>query len=590
MKRWAGALLVGLCLALLVPAAPASAHAALVSTTPEQGSVIGSSPTRVTLTFNEPVGVIPGKTQVIAPDGKRISTGDPVASGGTLSLDVRVADHPLGTYLVSYRIISADGHPLSGGFMFSVGAPSQTAPSALEDDPTVGALLPVAKYAGYVGLTLVVGPLLFLSVLWPRRAPTRGPMRLVRVGLGLVGASTVASFWLQAPYTSGAGPLDVSVAELRDVALSPFGLWTGVRLAVLVAVVALLRVRPPVRASVSVPARARVRTLVGSGGPPVLSSPPAVPPPPATVRRSSLPLLLLGVLGLLTWPLAGHAAASPVPPVSAAADVVHLASMAVWLGGLVVLVGFVLRRGWADQRVVGVILPVWSRWAAVAVCWLVLGGVLQAVIEIGGLGALFDTRYGQLILAKAGLLGVVLAVAFLSRRLVLRRAFGAGADGSPSAGAGRARRGRLGRLVAAELGLAAVVLAASSVLVQTTPGRSAEIEAQAAAEAVGFSTTLNSPIFSVQFEIFPVQIGENNTLHAFVYTPAGKPVEVAEWRVTAALPEKGIPPIPNDVVSIRGNQGIGAITFPYPGKWDLTLTIRLDDLNQATVKTTVSVD
>ncbi|BCB86758.1 hypothetical protein Psuf_040710 [Phytohabitans suffuscus] len=243
-----GAILAGLCLAFLVPAAPASAHAALVSTTPEQGSVIGSSPTRVTLTFNEPVRVIPGKTQVIAPDGKRVNTGDPVASGGALSLDVRVADRPLGTYLVSYRIISADGHPLSGGFMFSVGAPSQTAPSALEDDPSVTVLMAVAKWIGYVGLMLTVGPLLFLAVLWPRRTPTRGPMRLVWIGLGLVGASTAGSFWLQAPYTSGAGPLDVSVAELREVALSSFGLWSAVRLAVLVAVVVLLQVRSPVRA------------------------------------------------------------------------------------------------------------------------------------------------------------------------------------------------------------------------------------------------------------------------------------------------------------------------------------------------------
>jgi copper transport protein len=198
--------------------------------------------------------------------------------------------------------------------------------------------------------------------------------------------------------------------------------------------------------------------------------------------------------------------------------------------------------------------------------------VVQAVIEIGGVGALFDTRYGQLILVKAGLLGVVLAVAFFSRRLVMQR--------SPS---------RLGRLASTELGLAAVVLAASSMLVQTTPGRSAGIEAQAAAEAVGYSTTLNSSLFSVQFEIYPAQLGENNTLHAFVYTPEGKPVSVAEWKVTAALPEKGIPPLPNDVVSIRDNQGIGAVTFPYPGKWELTLTIRLDDLNQSTVKATVNV-
>jgi copper transport protein len=532
MRRCVGAVLLGLFFAVLVPAPPASAHAALVATTPERGSVIGSSPAQVTLTFNEPVGIIPGKTQVIAPNGKRINDGDPVVSGGRLTIGVRVADRPLGTYLVSYRIISADGHPLSGGFTFSVGAPSQTAPSVPDEGGAVGALLSVAKYAGYIGLTLTVGPLLMLALLWPRRLSTRGPRLLAWTGLALVGASTVASLWLQVPYASGAGVLDVSWVELRQVATSLLGAALIARLALVIAVVALLRVRQP--------------------------------------SAARLPLLLLGAASLVTWPLSGHAAASPVAPVSAVADVLHLASASVWLGGLVVLVGFLLRA--TLRRQLTVILPVWSRWATVAVCWLVLGGTVQAIIELGALDALFDTSYGQLILVKVGLLAAVLSVAYFSRRLVRR--------GTP---------GALGRLVSVELGVTAVVLVFSSLLVQTTPGRSAGIEAAAVAEARGFSTTLNSDLFSVQFEIFPVQVGDNNTLHAFVYTPEGRPLDVAEWKVTAALPEKDVPPLPNDVVSIRGNQGIGAINFPVPGKWELRLTLRVSDIDQATVTTTVPV-
>lgn len=534
--RVGAALLLGLLAAFMLPATPASAHAALVATTPVQGSVIGGSPKQVTLTFSEPVGIVPGKTQVIAPNGKRINVGDPVASGGVLTIEVRTADRPLGTYLVSYRIISADGHPLSGGFMFSVGAPSQTAPAA-PDDASVGALVAIAKYLGYAGLVFTVGPMLVLAVLWPRRLSMRGPLRLVWVGFSLLLASTLASVWLQAPYTSGAGAFDVSWVELRQVVTSSFGVALLLRLAVLGAVAALLR--PALRVRASRPTRAL--------------------------------LALLGVVGLLTWPLSGHPAASPVPPVSVAADTLHLASMSVWLGGLVVVVAFLLRR--ADPRELSVILPVWSRWAAVAVCWLVLGGVVQSLIEIGSdPRTLVTSRYGQLVLVKVGLLGAVLGVAFFSRRLVLRR--------SP---------GGLRRLVSAELGITAVVLVASSMLVQTTPGRSAGVEAQAAADAVGYSTTLDSRIFSVQFEIFPVQVGENNTLHAFVYTPAGKPVDVAEWKVTAALPEKNVAPLPNEVVSIRGNQGIGAINFPLPGKWELSLTIRISEIDQATVTTTVQV-
>jgi copper transport protein len=529
MRRWVRALLVGLFLALVMPPTPANAHAALVTTTPTQGEVIGSSPTEVQLTFNEPVGIIPGKTQVIAPNGKRINEGDPVASNGTLTIAIRKADRPLGTYLVSYRVISADGHPLAGGFMFSVGAPSQTAPEAAGDDKSVTVLLAVAKYLGYVGLTLVVGPILMLAVLWPRRLSTRGPLRLIRIGLATLAVTTLASLWLQVPYLSGAGPFDVSGVELRQVLTSTVGLALLARLVIVGAVAVLL------------------------------------------ARRQRVLLAVLGLAGLVTWPIAGHPAASPIPPVSALADVLHLAAMSVWLGGLVVLVGFLLPR--ADSRELHVILPVWSRWAAVAILWLVGGGAVQALIELGGLGALTDTDYGRLVLLKVGLLAVILGVAYFSRRLVLRR-------GSP---------GRLRRLVGVELGMTAIVLVASSLLVQTTPGRSANVEAAAVADARGFSTTLSSPVFSVQFEIFPVQIGENNTLHAFVYTPEGKPVDVAEWKVTAALPEKGVEPFDNPMATIRGNQGIGAVTFPFPGEWQLTLTIRVSDIDQATVKTTVPV-
>ncbi|GFJ89792.1 copper resistance CopC/CopD family protein [Phytohabitans rumicis] len=510
-----------------------------MTATPQQGAVVATAPTTIALTFNEPVRVIPGKTQVIAPNGKRINDGDPVATGTTLTIAVRTADRPLGTYVVSYRIISADSHPLTGAYTFSVGAPSETAPEVSTDNTAVAVLLSAAKYAGYVGLTFVVGPLLMLAVLWPRRQSRRGPLRLVWAGLSLLAASTVCSLWLQAPYTSGAGPFDVSPLELKQVVTSETGVALLVRLLVIAVVAALIR--PALR----VKAR-RVTRFALAGA---------------------------AVVGLFTWPFAGHPAASPIPPVSAVGDVLHLASMAVWLGGLIVLVAFLLRRGGPDHRVLGIILPIWSRWATAAVCWLVLGGVLQAVIEIGGLARLFDTRYGQLLLVKAGLLIAVLAVAFFSRRLVLRS--------SP---------GGVRRLASVELGITAFILVASSALVQTTPGRSAGVEAAAAEQAVGFSTTLNSSVYSVQFEIFPVQLGEYNTLHAFVYTPEGKPVQdVAEWKVTLSLPEKGIDGLKNDVVTIDGNQGIGPLSFPYPGKWELTLTIRISDVDQATVRTTVPV-
>ncbi|GGK03927.1 transport integral membrane protein [Pilimelia anulata] len=523
------------------PAQPASAHAILTAATPQQGSVVPQAPPTVTLVFNEPVVPVAGRTQVVAPDGKRINVGDPVVDGPRLSIAIRAADRPLGTYVVSYRIVSADNHTIPGAFAFSVGAPSE--PPQAEDtgvNPTVETAAAAARYAGYAGLTLTVGPLLLLLVLWPRRLSRRGPLRMVAAGFGLLTVSTLASLWLQAPYSSGAGLFDVSGAELRQVALSRFGLVLLARLA-LIAVAALL-----------------VREILGAG------------------RTRPARIALVGVLlaGAATWPLAGHQIASPLPAVMVAADMVHLLSMAVWLGGLALLVGFLLRR--ADPRELHVILPAWSRWAAAAVCCLVLGGAVQALVQVGALDLLPRTDYGRLVIAKLVLMAGMLAVAAFSRRLVRRRK-------------GPSYATSLRRSVWAELGIAALILAASAALAQTTPARSAAVEATAQAKAKGFATTLNSPLYAVQFEIFPVQLGENNTFHAFVYTPDGKPLDVAEWKVTAALPGRGIEPMDNPVAPLLGNQGLGGINFPVPGDWQLRVTIRVSDIDEATVTATVPV-
>ena len=146
--------------------------------------------------------------------------------------------------------------------------------------------------------------------------------------------------WLQAPYSVGTSLFDVRVGDLRDVLGSTFGAVMLVRLGVLCAAALLLR-----------------PLLRGQGG------------------ESKADLALLGVLGvaaLATWPLTGHPTASPVAGVSVVIDAIHLAAMSVWLGGLVMLVGFLLPR--ANERELGAILPIWSRWAATAVSALILAG------------------------------------------------------------------------------------------------------------------------------------------------------------------------------------------------------------------------
>jgi copper transport protein len=536
-------MLFGLLCVLAGPAAPAIAHAALTGSDPAAETVVPEAPNRITLTFSESVQLVPGKIQVLDPNNERADQNQPEVAGNTVTVPLR-ADAAKGTYLISYRVISADSHPVAGAIVYSVGAPS-TRPADGETDPeqnpAVRSAIPVAKYLGYVGLVLLVGPVLVLALLWPHRLSRTGPARVVWTGFGLVVASTLAGIWLQAPYTLGVGLFDVTPGDVQDVLGSTYGAVMLVRLGVLSAAAVLLR--PMLR---------------GAGG------------------ESKVDLALLGVLGvaaLATWPLTGHPSSSPVAGVSVVVDAVHLASMAVWLGGLVMLVAFLLPR--ANERELGAILPIWSRWAAAAVGALILAGTVQAIIEVGSFGGLVDTRYGQIILVKVGLAALVVGVAAYSRRLV-QRAVAAG-TGAPM----------LRRTVVVELVVTAVILGFTAALVQIPPARTAEAVASAAVNP-NFVSTLKNETYSLQVEIAPARVG-NNSVHLYAYALDGKPLPIVEWFVTAALPSDNIEPIDVNLLRITDNHVIGDIPLPVAGDWVFRFTLRTSDIDQATVSATVKI-
>ncbi|MEU5907860.1 copper resistance protein CopC [Micromonospora sp. NPDC047467] len=545
-RRWiarlaaAAGLLVTVVALLIAPATPASAHAVLSRTSPAASAVVPSGPAEVVLTFSESVRKVPGKIRVIAPDGSRADRGEPSFDGGVVTIPVDPSGER-GTYLVSFRVISADSHPVSGAFTYSVGAPSAAPVDSGADsraDPVVGTAVKVARFLGYAGLVLLVGPVLVLAALWPRRLSRRGPARLAWTGLGLVAVATLADLWLQVPYTAGGGLFEVTGEGFGSVFGSTFGAAHLVRLGLLAASVFLLR--------------------------PLLAGP--------VGRADAIILAVLGGAALLTWPLAGHAAASPAPAVSVVVDAVHLGSMAVWLGGLLMLAVFLLRQ--ADERELGAILPIWSRWAALAVSALLLGGVVQALIEVGNLDALFSTTYGWLLLAKIGLFAVVIAVAAYSRQLVRRRT-------------AAQRPVPVRRAVLVELAVTVVVLGLSATLVQTTPARTAVAE-PSGTQAGLFTATLSSSLFTLQVELDPAERG-NNSMHLYAYTKDNQPQKVEEWRATAALPSAGIEPIEVPLLPLTDNHSYGDISMPAAGEWQLKITVRTSDIDQATVTATVPI-
>ncbi|WP_433301455.1 copper resistance protein CopC [Actinoplanes sp. CA-030573] len=534
-------LLIGLFLVLLGPAAPASAHAALVATDPGNGTIVPDAPNKVTLTFSESVQIVTGKIQVLAPDGSRADQGEPTVNGAMLTIPLR-SGGGRGTYLVSFRVISADSHPVGGSITYSVGAASAPPTAAVDDtkvDPVVRALIPVGKYLGYAGLVLLVGPALVLALLWPHRLSRRGPSRVIWTGMGLVTFSTLMAIWLQVPYSLGTGLSDVRVGDLRDVLGSTFGAVMLVRLGVLCAAAMLLR-----------------PLLKGSGE-----------------SRTDLALLgVLGVAALATWPLTGHPTASPVAGVSVVIDAIHLAAMSVWLGGLVMLVGFLLRQ--ANERELAAILPIWSRWAATAVSALILAGVIQALIEVSTLDGLVNSTYGRLILVKVALAACVLGVAWWSRRLVRSKQ----AETEP--------RG-LRRVVGVELAITAVVLGVTAALVQIAPPRTAEAASTVDTTST-VSQTLTSSTMALRVDIFPATVG-NNSIHLYAYTPDNKPLTVVEWTGTAALASKGIEPIAIPLLRITDFHAVGDIALPSAGQWTFKFTARTSDIDEQTLTMTANI-
>ena len=142
----AAGLLLGL-FGVLLAATPASAHAALVATDPGNGTIVPDAPNKVTLTFSESVQLVNGKIQVLGPDNSRADQGEPTVNGATVTIPLR-SGGGRGTYLVSYRVISADSHPIGGSITYSVGAASSPPSATVDDtkvDPVVRALIPVGK-------------------------------------------------------------------------------------------------------------------------------------------------------------------------------------------------------------------------------------------------------------------------------------------------------------------------------------------------------------------------------------------------------------------------------------------------------------
>ncbi|WP_413102137.1 copper resistance CopC/CopD family protein [Streptomyces sp. Inha503] len=391
-----GTLLAALLCALSVGASSASAHAALTSTDPADGSVVKTAPREVTLNFSEGVLLSGDSVRVLDPKGKRVDTGKTAHVDGKSSTAAAGLHSglPDGTYTVAWKAVSEDSHPVSGAFTFSIGAPSKTkakVPTGEASDSTVSTLYGIGRYAAYGGFAALVGGAVFAGVCRSSR-----PVRKIAVGGWVtVFTASLLLLLLRGPYTDGEGIGGIlDLGRLGDVLSTKPGAALLSRLLLLGAAAVFLAVlfgsytRRTGEGEADARRRQDLAFGLGFGG---------------TVMAVGL---------AATWAMAEHASVGLQRQLAMPVDVIHLIAVGVWLGGLASL-AVTLRAGEPIERAA---VRRFSRLAFGSVVALVVTGLYQSWRQVGSWGALTDTEYGRWLLVKVGLVAVLVGIAAVSRR------------------------------------------------------------------------------------------------------------------------------------------------------------------------------
>lgn len=538
---------------MLLAAPPAAAHATLQGTDPTHDAVLAESPSAITLTFDEPVEVWETSVSVFDPGGERLDVD-------ARAVDAEVVaelppDLDRGTYTVSWRVVSADDHPISGGFAFSVGERT-AAPAGLPRAGPSKALdvtRQVADGIGYLGLLGAVGLAAFELVVLDATAGAmprlRRRLRRVRRGLGFAAVlGLAASAVLSTAWQQGGTLTDFTEQQTWVDALSSHAAVSAALAAFgLVVVVTWTEIA------------ARV------GGPRWL--------------RYGVGIAAAVALAALPW--VGHTRAYGPTWLVVAADVVHVAAGAFWLGGVLGLALTLARTSDAsDARAVSTVRR-FSGLAGWTVVTVAVAGIVLAWRILGSVDDLFDTSYGTALLVKVAVVALVVLVAAGNRLVLLPRLVG-----DPIAGGVRIRLRRM--LVVEAVGLVAV-LGVTSVLVTQPPG---------AGGSTSSATTVSGGVRGIEedfgtglvrIRMSPVTVGRNY-VQVQLRDAEGEPLRVLETpSLRFGLDSEGLGPLPAELTRVGPGQYEGSIDLPVAGAWLASISARTSTYRAPTAVMTFDV-
>lgn len=403
-----GWLLTALTAGSLYSAAAAGAHAAVITSSPADGTPLDNSPPAVTFDLTESVLLVDGSAQLNDIDGRRFPFATQELESDGQRIVLRIADPlPDGSYLATARVVSADTHVVSLSVRFTVGD-AQAGEWAAADsrqaeiDPLV---VYSVKSLSYLGLVLSAGLLLAARWAWPDTVASQRFTRLYRIGAALLTAGLVGRLVVLVAEQAG-GLADASGSTIATIVTTPFGV--ALVAAAVMSVVAL--VCPPSR------------------GPIALWS--------STFQA---------VTAITAVTLGGHGGSTEWWPFPFVVTFLHVYAVAVWLGGIAVLAA-------VETTDVDV-----GRWHRVAVGHLVLvlgAGSVLTLLQIQPASALLTTSYGLTLVVKVALVFAAVVVGYVAWRAI-------------SASTTQSRP----RAVVFEAALVVLVVASTSVLSSLTPAK-----------------------------------------------------------------------------------------------------------------------
>lgn len=509
--------LMAVLLASLCLTGTAFAHASLIGSSPAPNQVLSVAPTQLVLDFNEPVS--PLVLTLIGPTGSASAlTGFKLVDGSVIVPTPAAMDE--GTFVLSYRVVSEDGHPVAGSVIFSIGTVSGVSTYARSDavDWPLRIAVWLDKIAVYIGL-LIGGAGVFFWRMTARLPGAPVPIRAA-LGLGMVAA----------PLSIGLQGLDLvghPLSGLLDSAVWRAGFNTSLGLSALIAFAAMML--------------ALFAASLGNS-------------------RKGAFLSILGFLGIgLAFAATGHASAAEPQWLSRPAVFVHGVSVAFWIGALVPL--WALLRSGSTSAVPA--LSRFSRTIPFVLVALIASGSTLAVIQLGGLGALLTTAYGMVFSIKMGLVAVLLLLAAVNRWRLTK----------PTERGEAAAMRHLILALTIEMILAVAILGTVATWRFTPPARTlqaatspepleVDIQTAQAMATVVFSANMAGPM-SADIYVMGADMGPLNAKALTVElsnTSAG--VEATRYEASQ---------------DADGTWRVDGIVIPFGGSWSLDLGVRVSE-------------